>query len=74
MTHFERPYDPNCNRWASEMTELDWYIKDAGSATEEEREQYIIREEVTYNHDNGHFLCDDCYSTIGMRPNGWVCP
>jgi hypothetical protein len=37
---------------------------------------YVKQEEGTYNHDNGHFACDDCYVEIGMpsSPTGWVAP
>lgn len=37
---------------------------------------YVQREEGTYNRDNGHFCCTDCYISIGMpsSPTGWRAP
>lgn len=79
----EHPYCPGCQRFASEMSELDPFINGDGEgdvmrpATAEEREDYIrTPEEGTYNTTNGHFLCDTCYLNAGMPtgPNGWTCP
>lgn len=37
---------------------------------------YVKSEEGTYNKDNGHFLCTQCYIEAGMpsHPNGWKAP
>lgn len=43
---------------------------------------WVIAEEGTLNHDNGHFLCNDCYIRAGMPsgrdghggPGRWVAP
>jgi hypothetical protein len=39
-------------------------------------DEYVRREEGTYNPENGHFLCDDCYHDAGMPSSqrGWVAP
>lgn len=39
-------------------------------------DDYVRQEEGTYNRNNGHFLCDDCYVAAGMptEPGGWTCP
>ena len=39
-------------------------------------EQYVIEDEGTYNNENGHFACTDCYVKMGMpsSPQGWVAP
>lgn len=37
---------------------------------------YVCSEEGTYNRENGHFLCTDCYIAAGMPSSerGWVAP
>lgn len=37
---------------------------------------YCRREEGTFNHENGHFLCTVCYVRAGMptAPGGWRAP
>ena len=39
-------------------------------------EQFVRREEGTFNIENGHFLCTDCYIAAGMpsSPRGWTAP
>ncbi len=39
-------------------------------------DDYVRRCEGTYNPENGHFLCTECYITAGMpsHPTGWVAP
>ena len=75
------PFDPKCGRFARDMLEIDWALADGESdevaeATPEQRDAYIREEEGTYNPENGHFLCDNCYIAVGMPsgPNGWRCP
>lgn len=72
------PYDPKCNRHAWEMGELDYFIMPGHGEipSDDDRREYVIHEEGTYNPTNGHFLCDDCYIAAGMPTahNGWVCP
>lgn len=64
------PFDPMCERLASEMAELDDYREDLSRA------EYVIENDGTYNPTNGHFLCDNCYIKAGQptSENGWVCP
>ena len=68
------PFDPACKRRPDEISE---YI---AAAIEEETtpDDYVIREEGTYNHKNGHFLCTSCYIDAGqpseLYPKRWVCP
>lgn len=49
-----------------------------GSFAEPEQtaEEYVIEEEGTFNTENGHYACDECYIAIGMptRSGGWVAP
>lgn len=63
-----------CNKTADELPE---YIEGAAEA-EMTVEQYVREEEGTYNPENGHFLCTDCYIKAGMPslpyPKRWVAP
>ena len=75
------PFDPSCKRFAKDMTEYDSYIDlqdnpDLRKPTPKMREDYVRDEEGTYNPENGHFLCDECYIKAGMPsgPRGWKCP
>jgi hypothetical protein len=66
------PFDPSCNRKPSE---IDEYV-DMASEESMTPDEYVQREEGTYNRENGHFLCTECYIKHGMpsSPGGWVCP
>lgn len=78
------PYDPGCSRYAADMEGLDSFWASSQEELDavpveqrgERRAAYILKEEGTLNHSNGHFLCDGCYIAAGMPtgPNGWVCP
>jgi hypothetical protein len=77
------PYDPICERYAGDMDDYDTFIFESeedeaarGPVTPEMRENYVISDEGTYNHLNGHFTCDTCFIRIGMpsSPSGWKCP
>lgn len=79
------PFDPMCETFAKDMSSLDYFIfEDEGSmmdahdsgGVEQMRADYIREEEGTYNSENGHFLCDNCYIKAGMPSSsgGWVCP
>lgn len=37
---------------------------------------YVSKEEGTFNSENGHFACTECYVRIGApsSPHGWVAP
>ena len=61
-----------CNKHPSQ---LDEYTEIA-AIENMEVDDYVRKEEGTYNHVNGHFLCTDCYCKAGMpsSPNGWVAP
>ena len=84
MNLLPQPYDPMCDRLAENIEYLDTFwasSKEELEATDPleypvKRAEYIRREEGTYNKENGHFLCDECYIRAGMptSPNGWKCP
>lgn len=68
------PICQGCNKPASELEE---YIE-AAREYETTPDKYVAKEEGTYNRENGHFLCTDCYIKAGMpaykAPNQWICP
>ena len=61
-----------CNKAPSDIEE---YIE-AAKANKMTPEQYVGMHEGTYNAENGHFLCTDCYIEKGMptAPRGWIAP
>jgi hypothetical protein len=65
------PYDPMCERTASELEYLDSFLEEGQT-----RAEYVLRNEGTLNRVNLHFLCDECYIKAGMptSPTGWKCP
>jgi hypothetical protein len=68
----EDPICTGCNRRPPEISE---YSEDATQSGMDPT-TYVIREEGTFNPQNGHFLCTDCYIKAGMpvAPGGWVAP
>jgi hypothetical protein len=55
--------------------EIDEY-KEMGEVEDMTPEDFVRREEGTYNRENGHFVCTDCYIKIGQPSSsrGWVAP
>lgn len=72
--YMHSPYDPRCNRTPDQISE---YIS-AAEAEGITPEDYVMASEGTYNRDNGHFLCTECYIAVGQPTGGsymrWVCP
>lgn len=67
-----QPFDPYCNRKPNEIEECIAHAEAEGLTPDE----YVRKEEGTYNRANGHFACDDCYIKLGMptREHGWKAP
>lgn len=70
-----KPICTGCNKHPDQ---IDEYIE-AGKENEKLPDQYVMEEEGTYNKNNGHFLCTDCYIKAGMPSNpypqkNWVAP
>lgn len=73
------PQCPYCDRFASDMREIDDAIIMYGGELApkrergEAREQWVREEEGTYNAETGEFACDSCYISLGMpsSPMGW---
>jgi len=69
------PFCTGCNKPA---TEIEEYVIGAAE-NDMEVNEYVIDQEGTYNHDNGHFLCTSCYIEAGMPStpvghSGWITP
>lgn len=67
--------EPRCSGCGKRPAEIEEYVEaaaDAGMTPD----VYVRREEGTYNHANGHFLCTICYVNAGMpsSPRGWIAP
>jgi prepilin-type N-terminal cleavage/methylation domain-containing protein len=58
--------------------ELEEFIEMVGEDGYISADDAVKEEEGTYNHENGHFLCTDCYIAAGMPskpyPQKWVAP
>lgn len=67
--------DPICQGCQRPPHEINEYI-DAAAEAKLTADEYVRKEEGTYNPDNGHFLCTVCYMRAGMpaSPRGWTCP
>lgn len=69
-----KPYDPRCGRYAEQIPA----VRAEAAALNLTPEEWVLREEGTYNPDNGHFSCDACYIEMGMPskpfPERWVTP
>jgi hypothetical protein len=70
---FTGPFCVGCGR---RPHEIGVYV-DCAATEEITPDEYVRREEGTYNPATGHFLCDECYIRAGM-PVGtdgrWVAP
>lgn len=74
MTTVQFP-EPICTGCGKRPHELAEYV-DAAKESRMTPDAYVRAEEGTYNRENGHFLCTDCYVRAGMpsSPTGWVAP
>ena len=66
---------PMCIGCKKRADEIDEYIE-AAKENEMSIVDYVREEEGTYNHENGHFLCTDCYIEAGCPSSnrGWKAP
>jgi hypothetical protein len=67
-----QPICIGCNKRPDELEE---YIECAG-ACGMTPDEFVKAEEGTYNPENGHFACTDCYIKMGMpvaEPR-WIAP
>lgn len=67
---------PRCFKCHRTPAEIEEYV--AMCEDGESPDEYVRREEGTYNPENGHFACTKCYVAIGMPsrsfPRRWVAP
>jgi hypothetical protein len=66
------PMCVGCGKKPSELREYVDMAEEEGMTPDE----YVRREEGTYNRENGHFLCTPCYVKAGQpsSPRGWRAP
>jgi len=68
---------PICQGCKKKANEIQEYIESSDELNMHPYD-YVREEEGTYNHENGHFLCTDCYIAAGMPakpyPEKWICP
>jgi hypothetical protein len=68
---------PVCTGCGKHPDELEEYVEAANAdnyGSPISADDYVRREEGTYNPENGHFLCTDCYCAAGMPSlpgRGW---
>lgn len=67
-----RPFCTGCKKHADEIEEYIEIAKEESMTPDD----YVRKEEGTYNRANGHFLCTKCYVKAGMpsSPRGWTAP
>lgn len=63
------PFCIGCNRFAKDIPEYRDGWKEYGASSPED----FARDDGTYNPENGHFTCTDCYIKRGMPTaiHGW---
>lgn len=82
LEHTGDPNDPICVGCTRRPYEVPMYVTmvregpDSPIPSQEEVARYVIEDEGTYNRENGHYLCDECYIKNGQPSSstGWVCP
>lgn len=67
-----KPRCIGCNKLPEEIAEYVDMAKEENMTPD----AYVREEEGTYNPENGHFMCTECYIQAGMpsSPHGWVAP
>lgn len=67
---------PICIGCGKTPEQLQEYIDAAEENDLRSPSAYVRQEEGTYNPENGHFLCTECYFKAGAPsgPNGWRAP
>lgn len=69
----------NCHKTPEQLAEYVIAAKETSEfiGSEVTPAQYVMEEEGTLNHNNGHFACTDCYIRIGLPTapgRGWKAP
>lgn len=65
-----KPICIGCKKTPKEIEEYN------SNFTDDPPDRYVKENEGTYNQENGHFLCTECYIKAGMpsSPKGWKAP
>lgn len=68
-----KPICTGCNKTPGDIEE---YVDMAVEYKYHDVDAWVRRHEGTYNPENGHFLCTDCYVKAGMPSSltGWKAP
>ena len=68
------PSNPLCIGCGRSPLEIPEYVQNPDD--DPDPIHYVRQNEGTYNRNNGHFACTECYIKLGMpsRPWGWVAP
>lgn len=65
-----------CFRCKRVPSQIDEYVHNPEDDPDPVR--FVMEEEGTYNPENGHFCCTECYIKIGMPTGGefgrWIAP
>jgi hypothetical protein len=66
---------PLCTGCNKHPAQIDEYV-DAAEAEAMTPDEYVTKEEGTFNYSNGHFHCTACYIAAGSpsAPGGWQAP
>lgn len=73
MKDLPKPLCIGCNKPPEQLEEYVTLSQEEGLSPDE----YVRREEGTYNRENGHFLCTLCYFKAGCPTapgSGWKAP
>jgi len=62
--------EPTCFRCKRMADAISEYVEAVRGSTMTPAE-YVRREEGTYNPENGHFACTECYIAIGQPTAPW---
>lgn len=70
-------HHPVCIGCGKRPEEIEEYVE-AARDEDTTPDAYVRTEEGTFNRENGHFACTDCYIAMGMPslpyPRSWVAP
>lgn len=68
-------YELKCIGCNKAPAEIDEYVE-FSAMDEMSPEEFVRRQEGTYNPVNGHFVCTDCYIKMGQPSSrrGWQAP
>lgn len=71
-----KPMCIGCNKHPEDIEEYSQEMIENVMGKPMSADDFVRLEEGTYNPENGHFTCTNCYVAAGMpsSPRGWVAP